>query len=83
MKPWSIGTTEEGRDGEEGSGNCFGCQGGITHCPRRRALGNSSKRDRPHAKLSLLPSLGAPASSLMGRAGTMLGMETFMGCSSA
>lgn len=63
------------------------CQGGITYLPRRRALRNSSERERPHAEtlpanLSLLPSLEAPTSSWLGRAGAVLGLETFMGCSS-
>lgn len=43
-------TTEEGRDGEERDVNSFRLQGGITYLPHRRALRNSSDREKPHAE---------------------------------
>lgn len=63
------------------------CQGGITYLLYRKVVRKSSEKERPHtetlpANLSLLPSQEAPTSSLLGRVGAVLVLETFVGCSS-
>lgn len=62
------------------------CQGDITYLLHRKVLRKSSE-EGPHtetlpANLSLLPSLEAPTSSLLGRVGAVLKLETSVGCSS-
>lgn len=63
------------------------CQGGITYLLHRKVVRKSSEKERPHtetlpANFSLLPSQEALTSSLLGRVGAMLVLETFVGCSS-
>lgn len=61
-------------------------QEGITYLLYRKVIRKSSE-ESPHtetlpANLSLLPSQSAPTSSLLGRVGAVLVLETFVGCSS-